>query len=116
MWAGWRGAGLVLDPSHRGTAVEEAARRLPCPLEWHAGFRLPVAELRRHPDYRGPEFVALGAEIAVDGLLTPRILGEAARTASHDPQSLKRVWHCLARFGAPQEVGEDPEVTDAGRR
>jgi hypothetical protein len=101
---------LVLDPSHRGTAVEEAARRLPCPLEWHAGFRLSVAEMRRHPDYRGPEFVALGGDIAVDGRLTPRTLGEAARTGRHDPQSLKRVWHYVARFGAPQEVG------DAGRR
>jgi uncharacterized protein DUF3626 len=92
---------LVLDPSHRGTCVEAAARRLPCPVEWHPGFALTVEELRRHPDYRGPQFVALGAEIAVDGRLDPRILGDAARTGRHDPQSLKRVWHYLARFGAP---------------
>ncbi|MFJ2634721.1 DUF3626 domain-containing protein [Streptomyces sp. NPDC087422] len=109
---------LVLDPSHRGTAVEDAARLLPCPLEWHAGFRLAVTELRRHPDYRGPEFVALGAEIAEGGFLDPRVIGDAARTGRHDPQSLKRVWHCVARFGAPSEgqavvVGEVGEV---GRR
>ncbi|MFC7511675.1 DUF3626 domain-containing protein [Streptomyces thermocarboxydus] len=40
---------LVLDPCYRGTAVEDAARRLPCPVEWHPGFRLTVEELRRHP-------------------------------------------------------------------
>ncbi|MCB5167733.1 DUF3626 domain-containing protein [Streptomyces bambusae] len=92
---------LVLDPSHRGTPVEEAARRLPCPVEWHPGFRLTVDELRRHRAYRGPAYVELGAEIAVDGVLDPRTIGEAAATGRHDPQALKKVWHCLARFGAP---------------
>ncbi|MEV7525077.1 DUF3626 domain-containing protein [Streptomyces sp. NPDC091371] len=92
---------LVLDPSYRGTEVEQAAARLGCPVEWHPGFRLAVAELRRHPDYRGREFVELGAEIAVDGWLDPRILGQAGRREGrHDPQALKRVWHYLARFGA----------------
>ncbi|MGK4585806.1 DUF3626 domain-containing protein [Kitasatospora sp. HPMI-4] len=94
---------LVLDPSYRGTAVEAAARNLPCPLEWHPGLRLTVEELRRHPDYRGQEYVDLGTEIAVDGYLSPRIIGDAARTGLHDQQALKRVWHCLARFGAPEE-------------
>ncbi|BFU44367.1 DUF3626 domain-containing protein [Krasilnikovia sp. MM14-A1004] len=93
---------LVLDPSYRGTGVEAAAARLPCPLEWHHGFRLTVAELRRHPGYRGPEYVELGAQIAADGPLTPRVIGDAARTGRYDPQHLKKVWHYLARFGAPQ--------------
>ncbi|WP_051717380.1 DUF3626 domain-containing protein [Streptomyces sp. NRRL F-5727] len=92
---------LVLDPSHRGTAVEAAARRLPCPVEWHAGFRLTVAELRRHPDFRGPEYVDLGARIAVDGLLDPRIVQDASLSGAYDPQDVKKVWHYLARFGAP---------------
>ena len=92
---------LVLDPSHRGTAVEQAAGRLPCPVRWHPGFRLAVAELRRHPDYRGPRYVEVGAAIAVDGWLTPRVIGDAAAAGRHDPQDLKRVWHLLARFGAP---------------
>ncbi|WP_285708919.1 DUF3626 domain-containing protein [Microtetraspora sp. NBRC 16547] len=96
---------LVLDPSHRGTAVEDAAGHLPCPLEWHAGFRLTVEELRLHPDYRGQEHVDLGAEIAVDGHLDPRIIGDAARTGRYDPQALKKVWHCLARFGSPSHPG-----------
>ena len=92
---------LVLDPSFRGTAVEARARRLPVPLEWHTGFRLAVTELRRHPDYRGPEFVELGTRIAEDGRLDPRIIGDAVRAGHHDPQSLKRVWHYVANFGAP---------------
>jgi hypothetical protein len=93
---------VVLDPSHRGTAVEDAARRLPCPVEWHPGFRIGVAELRRHPDYRGARYVELGARLAVDGRLTPRLIGDAAGTGRYDQQDLKRVWHYVARFGAPQ--------------
>ena len=92
---------LVLDPCYRGTAVEADARRLPCPLAWHPGLRLAVDELRRHPDYRGQEFVDLGAEIAEGGFLDPRILGDAARGGRHDQQALKKVWHYLARFGSP---------------
>ncbi|MFF0742792.1 DUF3626 domain-containing protein [Streptomyces sp. NPDC004111] len=112
---------LVLDPSYRGTAVEEAAARLPCPLEWHHGFALTVRELSRHPDYRGQEFVDLGARLAVGGRLDPRLVGVAAGTGRHDPQAVKKVWHCLARFGgpagptdagAPQVTG----VTAAGAR
>lgn len=92
---------LVLDPSYRGTTVEDMARRLPCALEWHPGFRLAVDHLRRHPDYRGQAYVELGAEIAVDGRLDPRSIGDAAQTGRYDPQALKKVWHCLARFGSP---------------
>ncbi|MER5274763.1 DUF3626 domain-containing protein [Streptomyces sp. NPDC002809] len=92
---------LVLDPCYRGTPVEAAAHALPFRTEWHDGFRLGVEELRRHGDYRGEEFVVLGAGIAEDGFLDPRIIGDAVRAGRHDHQSLKRVWHCLARFGAP---------------
>ncbi|MGW1163419.1 DUF3626 domain-containing protein [Streptomyces sp. NPDC002513] len=96
---------LVLDASYRGTPVEAAARRLPCPLEWHPGYRLSVAELRRHADFRGPRYVELGAHIAVGGHLDPAVIGDAVRTGRYDPQDLKKVWHCLARFGAPQGAG-----------
>lgn len=92
---------LVLDPSHRGTEVEAAARRLPCAVEWHGGFRLSIEELRRHPGFRGPEYVELGARISVDGFLDPRIVQTAAASGDHDPQDVKKVWHYLARFGAP---------------
>ncbi len=97
---------LVLDPSYRGTAVQAAAQRLPCPVEWHAGFRMAIDQLRRYPDYRGQEYVDLGTEIAVDGHLDPRIIGDAAHTGRYDPQALKKVWHCLARFGSPFDASQ----------
>ncbi|MHA6624145.1 DUF3626 domain-containing protein [Pseudonocardia sichuanensis] len=93
---------LVLDPSHRGTAVEETAARLGCPVHWHGGFRLEPAELARHVDYRGPEPVALGLAIAGDEVLDPALLGAAAREGRHDPQVLKKLWHLLARFGSDE--------------
>jgi hypothetical protein len=105
---------LVLDPSHRGTAVAAAAARLPCPVEWHSGFRLAVGELRRHPGYRGLEFVRLGADIAVDGHLDPAIIGTAARTGRYDPQALKRVWHYVARFGPPPGPPIGPSAAEPG--
>jgi hypothetical protein len=88
---------LVLDPSFRGTAVEHAAGQLPCPVEWHDGFKLSVEELRRHPDFRGSQYVELATHLADDGWLTPHVLGQAF--GQHDPQHLKRVWHYVARFG-----------------
>ncbi|WP_328420244.1 DUF3626 domain-containing protein [Streptomyces sp. NBC_00443] len=96
---------VVLDASYRGTPVETAARSLPCPVEWHPGYRLTVPELRRHADYRGQEYVDLGARIAQDGRIDPRVIGDAARTGRHELQDLKMVWHTLARFGAPDGAG-----------
>jgi len=92
---------IVLDPCYRGTEVEVAAELLPCPVEWHGGFRLSVDVMAAHPEFRGSEFVALGRRIAVEGRIDPWIIGAAAATGEHDPQALKRVWHYLARFGAP---------------
>ncbi|MEV6583162.1 DUF3626 domain-containing protein [Streptomyces sp. NPDC051582] len=99
---------LVLDPCYRGTTVEAAALRLGCPVEWHSGFRLGVEELRRHPGYRGREHVDLGTRMAVDGVLDPRIVGDAARSDRHDPQAVKKVWHYLARFGASWACADGP--------
>lgn len=96
---------LVLDASYRGTPVETAAGRLPCPVEWHPGYRLTVTELRRHADYRGQEYVDLGARIAGKGVVDPRTIGDAARTGRYEIQDLKMVWHTLARFGAPEGAG-----------
>jgi hypothetical protein len=93
---------LVLDPCFRGTHVEELARRLPCPVEWHRGFVLDIEEVRRRPDFKTPEAVALAERLAADrGLLDARLLGEAAATGRHDPQTVKYVWHYIARFGRP---------------
>jgi hypothetical protein len=104
---------LVLDPCYQGTEVEDQARELPCHLAWHGGFRLTVSEMARYPAYRGPEFVELAREIAPDGLLTPRVIGEAVATAKYDPQALKRVWHYLARFGAPEKNSAAPPFTES---
>ena len=92
---------LVLDRSFEDTAVEEAARALPCPLEWHPGFRLDAGELARHPDFRGPRYVEIGTSLARHGLLDAALIGEAVRAAVHDAQDLKRVWHYVAAFGSP---------------
>ncbi|MEW1721255.1 DUF3626 domain-containing protein [Streptomyces sp. NPDC093109] len=104
---------VVLDPCYRSTAVEASARRLPCPVEWHPGFSLAVEELRRHPQYRGQEFIDLGAEIATDGRLDPGTIGTAARTGRHDEQALKRVWHYVARFGTPPRPTAEPAARRA---
>lgn len=86
---------VVLDPCYRDTAVEEAARTLGCPVEWHPGFRAATSSL--DPDYRGAEYVALARSLGQT--LTPDLIGRAARSGAHHPQDLKRVWHYLARFG-----------------
>ncbi|GGU07603.1 DUF3626 domain-containing protein [Nocardioides albus] len=86
---------VVLDPSFRGTKVEAAARELGCAVEWHPGFRVSSAGL--DPGYRGQEHVDLAQSLG--DVLTPDLLGDAARSGDYDPQSVKRVWHYLARFG-----------------
>ncbi|WP_415950557.1 DUF3626 domain-containing protein [Streptomyces sp. KLOTTS4A1] len=92
---------LVLDPCFRDTDVENAARGLGCGVEFHGGFRIDAGELARHGDYRGQEFVDLGLALATDGYLDPAVIGAASRSGAYDQQALKRVWHLLARFGAP---------------
>lgn len=62
-------------------------------------FRLTIKTLAR-ATFCGQEYVDLGVEIAVDGWLDPQIIGDAAYTGRYDPQALKKVWHCLARFGS----------------
>ncbi|HEY1641233.1 MAG TPA: DUF3626 domain-containing protein [Streptosporangiaceae bacterium] len=94
---------LVLDPCFRGTDVEAAAALVGCPVEWHGGFRLAAADLRRYPDYRGREFTEIGLALARDGWLDPAIIGDASRAALHPEQALKRVWHYLAAFGSPED-------------
>ena len=86
---------VVLDPSFADSAVAEAASRLGCPVRYHPGFRAATADL--DPQYRGAGAVELARSLGP--VLTPDLIGHAARTGEHDLQSLKRVWHCLARFG-----------------
>lgn len=91
---------LVLDPSYRGTSVENAANALGCPVEWHEGFHL---DLNHAPDFelfRGAVAAEAIARIAENGMVTPAILG-CARDRALDYQTAKWVWHCIARFGHP---------------
>lgn len=94
---------LVLDPCYRQTAVEAAAASLPFPVEWHYGFRLHVDDLAKQADYRGQHVVDVGRQVAnqytSDGWLDGRIVGVATWFGAWDSQDLKRVWHCIARFG-----------------
>lgn len=92
---------LVLDPCYRGSDVETGARLLMVPIDWHPGFTTSVHVIAQHADYRGPHIVEAAARIAVDGALTPRVIGDAARAGSEEEQVLKRIWHCTARFGSP---------------
>ncbi|MFA3895243.1 DUF3626 domain-containing protein [Rhodococcus qingshengii] len=89
---------LVLDPSYRSSRIEEIAHSLPCPVLWHDGYAVDVDEVAEHPEYRGAAVVDLAREIAIDGRLTPAVLG-LARGPSFDPQDVKKVWHYIARFG-----------------
>jgi hypothetical protein len=44
-----------------------------------------------------PAVVTLARDLGDE--LDPSVIGDAARAEHHDPQSLKRVWHLLARCG-----------------
>jgi Protein of unknown function (DUF3626) len=92
---------IVLDPCYRDTRIEAVAATLPCAVEWHPGFRMPVNRIEDCVAYRGAEVAELAASIAVDGYVTPREIGLALKSNRADPQSLKRVWHCVAKFGSP---------------
>lgn len=92
---------LVLDPCFRGTQFEADAHLLGVPVQWHPGFRARLQDIAAHPDYRGPDIVEAAARIARNGILDAHIIGAAVREGLFDGQTLKRVWHCTARFGYP---------------
>lgn len=86
---------VVLDPCHRDGAVAEAAGKLGCDIEFHPGFRLATAKL--DISFRGPEPAALAQQLGQ--VITPDLVAGAARSGEHPQQTVKRVWHLLARFG-----------------
>lgn len=94
---------IVLDPCHADGPVREAAERLGCAVELHPGFRASVDDL--DPAYRGPHVVDLARALAEPhgGVLDPEVVATAARSGRHEPQHVKQVWHCLARFGRAGE-------------
>ncbi len=83
---------LVIDPSDR-EAHEGVLDGLGCPVEQHRGYRVQPHSI--DPSYRGAVPVELARGLG--GEITPARLAAAARTA--DPQAVKWLWHCLARFG-----------------
>lgn len=85
---------LVLDPTDR-EAHATALARLDCPVEEHPGYR--VAPRMIELQYRGPVPVQLASLLG--GEITPARLAAASRSGVHDPQAVKWLWHCLARFG-----------------
>lgn len=66
-----------------------------CRLADMAEVQEPPADLP--VDYRGPEPLAVARSLG--DWLTPEVIAAARRTGVHDPQTVKRVWHLLARFG-----------------
>ena len=89
---------LVLDECYRGTQVCVDAMKLPVRVEWHSGFRVSINTIRQFPDYRGETIVKLADTLAVDGCVTPAILGAAAVSGKYSYDDLKKVWHYVARF------------------
>lgn len=92
---------LVLDPSDRERHADALAR-LECPVEVHPGYRVRADSI--DPTYRGPVPVELARSLGGD--ITPARLAEASTTA--DPQALKWLWHCLARFGRRWDLARPP--------
>lgn len=92
---------VVLDPCFRDSPIEEQARALGVPVEWHDGRRLRVETLDEHPWFRGPDIVEVGRRIARDGALDALVVGAAVLAGSEDPGDLKKLWHHVARFGSP---------------
>lgn len=89
---------LVLDECYRGTQVSVDAMKLPVRVEWHSGFRVSVDTIRQFPDYRGQAIVELADTLAVDGWITPAIIGTAVASGKYSYDDLKKVWHYVARF------------------
>lgn len=91
---------IVLDPSYKQTQIEADASKLPCKLEWHAGFVLSNDHYDGCIQYRGQVVADFTKQIIKQGRLTPAFL-DTFRDGSVNEQLVKKTWHCLARFGAP---------------
>ena len=97
---------VVLDVCYRGTQIEADALTLPVSVEWHSGFRVAINTLHKFPEYRGQQYVELASALAVDGWITPAIIGSAAISGQYVDDDLKKVWHYLARFSITGHHGK----------
>ena len=89
---------VVLDPNYRDTIVEKVARALGSTIEWTMGIELPT---RREGDcfqFRGPAAAEALSRVAVQGVVTPAILG-IARANGLENKTAKWLWHCMVRYG-----------------
>lgn len=90
---------VVLDPSFKGTVIEWHAQRMGISVEWHQGFSLDRFDVGQLVDYRGKETANFIFENFSSKTLTPHSLMRF-RSGCVDLQTLKKAWHCLARFGS----------------
>ncbi|MFK7994520.1 MAG: DUF3626 domain-containing protein [Granulosicoccus sp.] len=90
---------LVLDPSFRNSPIESVAQQLPCNVEWHGGFRLESSHYEQCLGFRGKETADFVNYLSGKGVITPATLSPY-RDGSVDEQIIKKVWHCLVKFGA----------------
>jgi len=105
---------VVLDPSFRGTEVEEHIRvndgRFGVKLGWHCGSELGIDDVPT--DFRGPTMSTLARQVAAtDGVVHARAIGiAAARINFKEPtpdgdsadsalQRLKYLWHTVLAHG-----------------
>jgi len=73
----------------------DARTELGCAVEEHPGYSVTAAEI--DAAYRGP--VPADLAMALGGTITPARLGAVMRAGELDPQAVKWLWHCVARFG-----------------
>ncbi len=85
---------VVVDPSDADEHATALAA-LGCPVETHPGYEVTADAIDR--DYRSDVPVELARHLG--GVVTPARLAAAQRSGAHDPQAVKWLWHCLARFG-----------------
>lgn len=85
---------IVLDPTDYDVHMTLLSK-LSCPVEIHPGYRVTANEI--DPTYRGDAPVRLARTLGRE--ITSARLAAASRSRDYDPQAVKWLWHCLARFG-----------------
>ncbi|WP_209323587.1 DUF3626 domain-containing protein [Brevibacterium renqingii] len=94
---------LVIDPSFDDHTVVETAGRRGLVVETHPGYVAGIAHIAAHPGYRGQDVADFAERIAEvlanSAQLRPIHVARARRDWDLDRQQIKKVWHCLARFG-----------------
>ncbi|MHA7985902.1 DUF3626 domain-containing protein [Rathayibacter sp. CAU 1779] len=90
---------VVVDPSFDDDAALRLAEQCGLTVERHTGYLATAEQIGEHPAYRGRDVAELASAVADGGVLTPAMIGRARVREDLDQQRLKRLWHCLARYG-----------------